>query len=462
MPSLSPAPIPPVLPSSSPPVPPLLRSSSSVPPPPFLLPPFLHSSSSIPSLLLSSSPRHPLPPIQSPCGRLHRPDRPPGDDRPAVPAGRCPRQRERRPVRVCRRSAAHQRARRLRPEHHHAPVCRQRRGHRRVREGAPRGGRLRRDLAPAAAGHHLGRGQGLRTPRRPEHPAHRHHGGQGRRVRAARRGEHDHAAARTPAVPAGRVHARRRVRAVGLCRVGAQDQGSHPLDTAREALHQARDPDALLQHDVLRPRRVRRRVCLAALLGQVGQRPVARGGGHAGGDHPGQRQAEPVPLPRRRAAAAQLRAAADGRGRLHHAGRRRPRKGGAHRDGRAAGAALLSRRLLRRVGTPADRVVIRRQAALRKRPVRADDAEPAAAGGGTHRVARRPPPYRQTAGLPQAAQRRRRGPDDRDIHAPALAAPHRPGRRGARCGDGRVGGRDPGHRRPAGGQRPPGRLRVDR
>ena len=140
--------------------------------------------------------------------------------------------------------------------------------------------------------------------------------GQGHHPAPHARREHADAAARPQAVPDRRQDA------------GAKDQGGDPRDPDREALHQARDLHALLQPDVLRPRRLRRRGGLAALLRQVGEGRLARGGG-ADRRHPaGQRPAEPVRESRGGDAAAQLRARTDGRGRLHHggAGRRTRRR----------------------------------------------------------------------------------------------------------------------------------------
>ena len=102
----------------------------------------------------------------------------------------------------------------------------------------------------------------------------------GHRRAAARRArrEHAHPAARAQAVPRRDDED-----------VGAEDQGSDPRDPDREALHQARDLHALLQPDVLRPRRLRRRGGVAALLRQVREGSDARGGGADRRHPPGQR-----------------------------------------------------------------------------------------------------------------------------------------------------------------------------
>ena len=101
---------------------------------------------------------------------------------------------------------------------------------------------------------------------------------------------------------------------------GAEDQGSAPRDPDREALHEARDLHALLQPDVLRPRRLRRRGGVAAVLRQVGQGPDPRGSGADRRHPPGQRPAEPVREHGGGAAAAQLHARPHGGSGLHHAG----------------------------------------------------------------------------------------------------------------------------------------------
>ena len=87
----------------------------------------------------------------------------------------------------------------------------------------------------------------VRAALRSEHPAHRRHADEGhRRAAQGRRRQHADAAARPQAVPDRRED------------LGAQDQGSDPRHPDREALHEERDLHALLQPDVLRPRRLRR------------------------------------------------------------------------------------------------------------------------------------------------------------------------------------------------------------
>ncbi len=113
-------------------------------------------------------------------------------------------------------------------------------------------------------------------------------------------------------------------------------------DPDREALHEARDLHALLQPDVLRPRRIRRRSGVAAVLRQVREGRLARGG-RAHRRHPaGKRAAEPVREHGSGAAPAQLRAGPDGRSRLHHAGGGRGGEEEAHRRPRRAGRTQTS------------------------------------------------------------------------------------------------------------------------
>jgi hypothetical protein len=52
---------------------------------------------------------------------------------------------------------------------------------------------------------------------------------------------------------------------------GTQDQGMDRRNPDREAVHQAGNPDDVLQQDVLRPLRLRRRGGVAALFRQAGQ-----------------------------------------------------------------------------------------------------------------------------------------------------------------------------------------------
>ena len=223
------------------------------------------------------------------------------------------RHRDRRDLRVRRRPSADLRARRLRAEHDLARLRLARRGRRRVRDPAPRGHPVRGDFAEAEAGDHRRRGLRVRAALRPQHPPHRHRRSLQGHHRAAqgRRRQHADAAARAQAVPDRRKD------------VGAQDQGSAARDPDREALHEARDLHALLQPDVLRPRRLRRRGGVAAVLRQAGQGPDARGGGAHRRHPPGQRAPEPVRQHGCGAAAPQLHARPDGGGRLHHA---RPRR----------------------------------------------------------------------------------------------------------------------------------------
>ncbi len=172
---------------------------------------------------------------------------------------------------------------------------------------------------------------------------------------------------------------------------GAQDQGSDPRDPDREALHQARDLHALLQPDVLRPRRLRRRGRVAALLRQVGEGRHPRGGGAHRRHPPGQRAAEPVREHGGGAAAAELRARPHGGRRLHHRGarpRRRKKKPIVVRAG-SAGPEPVGGAVFPRGGPQGARGAVRREAALRERPVDSDRARPAAAGSRQPRARRR-------------------------------------------------------------------------
>ena len=196
---------------------------------------------------------------------------------------------------------------------------------RRVRDRAPRDHSLRGHLAQARAGDPRRRGPRVLPAHRPQHPAHRRHAGQGHRRAPPARRQHADAAARPQAVPHRRQD------------LGAEDPRGDPRDPDREALHEAGDLHALLQPDVFRPRRLRRRSRRAPLLRQIGEGRHARGSRHDRRDPAGQRPAEPVRQPGRGDAAAELHAGADGRRRLHHRGGGRGRQEEADRD--AAGPA---------------------------------------------------------------------------------------------------------------------------
>ena len=102
------------------------------------------------------------------------------------------------------------------------------------------------------------------------------------RAAQGRRREHADAAAHPQAVPDRRKD------------LGAEDQGSDPRHPDREALHEERDLHALLQPDVLRPRRLRRAGGVASVFRQGRQGPDARGSGADRRHPPGQRPPEPV------------------------------------------------------------------------------------------------------------------------------------------------------------------------
>ena len=137
-------------------------------------------------------------------------------------------------------------------------------------------------------------------------------------------------------------------------------------------------------------------------------------------------------------------------------------KGAPDQDGGPADAAVLAGAVLRRGSASATRGAVRRQAAVRERPVGADDPGPAAAAGGDPSAAGGPAPARPAAGLPQADQpaRLRRGP--RRVPASALAGADERRRRRSRCRDGHDGHRDPGTGRAARRAHSQGRIPVDR
>ena len=69
---------------------------------------------------------------------------------------------------------------------------------------------------------------------------------------------------------------------------------AHRRDADREAVHEARDPDALRQPELFRPRHVRRRGRVAPVLRQIGQGREPRRSGAARRHHPVARAPEPV------------------------------------------------------------------------------------------------------------------------------------------------------------------------
>ena len=229
---------------------------------------------------------------------------------------------ERRALRVRRRSSADLRARRLHAQHHHARLRRRQPADRRVRHPAARGRRLRRHQPAAAPGDHRDRGHRVRPPFRHQHLAHRR-GGDHRHHRDAARAGRQHADAAAGAQPQGAVRADVQKRGDLFRLPRAEDEGADPRDPDREALHQARDLHDLLQPDVPRARRLRRRGRVAPVLRQVEQGADARGGGAHRRHLPDARAAEPVRRHEARDAAAQHRAAAHGR-RAATSRRRRP------------------------------------------------------------------------------------------------------------------------------------------
>ena len=115
------------------------------------------------------------------------------------------------------------------------------------------------------------------------------------------------------------------------------------------------------------------------LFRQVGARADARRDRLSGGAAQGPQQLQSVPPPRPGGRAAQLGDRPHGRERLRHqGGRRGGQEGAARRQGARHHAGDVRRRLFRRGGPPrADRHV-RREDAVRRRPVGAHLAQPAA------------------------------------------------------------------------------------
>ena len=363
--------------------------------------------------------------------------RSPPDDRSGQACHRCrtpaarrgPRDRQRCPVRLRRRHPRDQRPRPLPAQHHHPAVGLAGGPDRRVRDRTARRRALRRHCAGPAPGDHRHRGRRLRAALRPQHLPHPDHRLQGRRHRPARRGQHHHPATRAQPVPAAGVHARRRLRTVDR----AQDQGGPPRRPARKALHEAGDLRALRQPGAA-ARRLRRRSRRAPLLPEIGARPH---GGRSRDDrrhHPGAGAAQPVCEPHPHARAPQqLRAAADGGGRLHH-GRAGP--GGDEAPGARHGTAARARasRLFRRARPAGTRGSLRRRRHLRNRPAGRHHSRCAVGTGSRNRARPRPSAHRQAAPpLPQAGTQPRAG-RHRLTARPARdpsARRHRARRRGA-------------------------------
>ena len=182
--------------------------------------------------------------------------------------------------------------------------------------------------------------------------------------------------------------------------VHPQDQGGAARAQDRADLFQGQDPRALSQRDLSRLQRLRHRRGVADVLRQVGARahhPRGRLPRRAaeGAEHPAS-----VPRPRARDRAAQLRDRPDGPHRRGQAGRRRQvQERAADRHRKADRLAYLCRRLFRRRGAPLDLRQVRREDAVRRRPVGPHHARPQAAGAGAHRAGGRPHQVRRGAGL---------------------------------------------------------------
>ncbi len=201
--------------------------------------------------------------------------------------------------------------------------------------------------------------------------------GHGRDAHAARAGrQHDHAAARAQPV--------QHVREV----VHAKAQGTGARDRPRAYVLEGPDPRDVLQPDLLRGRRLRRRGRGQDVFRQAARRAVAAGMRAARGA-PG--QPEPLlaaPPPAGGHVAPRQGAAQHARDRGHHPGRVRPRRAGAARRHHGA-LQQRSRRLLRGNGAPAPRRKVRLQLGLRGRAQGVHDARrrPAGAGGEGGRAA---------------------------------------------------------------------------
>ena len=380
-----------------------------------------------------------------------------------LPGRGAARHRRRCALRLRRRPAGDQRARQLPAEHHHPHPGGQRRRHRRVRDRAPGGHRLRRHRAGAAVGDHGDGRRRLRAALRPEHLPHRHDGRQGRRHGPAGRRQHHHPAARPQSLPAERLHARRRVRTVAR----AEDPRSDPGRPARAPLHQARDLRALRQPGAA-ARRLRRGGRRADVLQQVGQGRHARRGGHHRRHHPDARAPQPVRQSGTHAGPAQqLRAAAHGRGRVRHPAGGRGGREETDRAPRPGHHGALVRRLLRRRHPQEPRAALRRGGAVRDRPAGADDARHRSAARrrarrGPRAAARRQAPRRSIASRRQTVRAANATPEtftSSRWSRTMAAGRHRPG-----GGDGAA--QDPGrtgaHPDRGGRSRSaPQRLRVD-
>ena len=204
--------------------------------------------------------------------------------------GGAARHPERCALRVRRRPAADLRARRLRAEHDHPrSTPRRRPGDRRVRHRSARRRRLRRHQPAAAAGDHRDRRRRVRAPLRPQHLAH------GRRRLSSTSSS---GGAAQGASTLTQQLARNLQDQFGLDAseklVRAEDQGDRPRDSDREALHEEGDLHALLQPDVPRARRLRRRSASRLYFDKSNKQLDARGSGADRRHLPDARAAEPV------------------------------------------------------------------------------------------------------------------------------------------------------------------------
>ena len=199
------------------------------------------------------------------------------------------------------------------------------------------------------------------------------------RAAQGRRRQHADPAARPQAVPDRRKD------------LGAEDQGGDPRHPDREALHEARDLHALLQPDVLRPRRLRREAASRLYFGKSAKDLTLDEAALIAGILQGNvRQSPYVNMDaalRRRNYALD----ADGGGRLHHrrrSGGRRARSRSSSR-GEPPRQASVAPYFLEEVRKELE-APLRRQAALRERPRRSRPRS-------TSRC-RRPPTARWTTG----------------------------------------------------------------
>ena len=163
----------------------------------------------------------------------------------------------------------------------------------------------------------------------------------------------------------------------------AQDQGSAARAADRAHLFEGQDSRALSQRDLSRVRRLWHRRRLAALFRQVGARADIAEAAYLAGAAEGPEQLQSVPPPRRGDRAAQLRDRPHGRGRLHPAAAgEKAKKEPLDVTRTADRRAHLRRRIFRRGSAPLDLRQLRREEALRGRPVGAHHARSQDAGAG--------------------------------------------------------------------------------